>query len=161
MPKRNAHPKTWGSFLGATLAAAVVIAVWFPVRLIAEILKTADLSEKPDHRREAPALFREAYTLSRDLPSRNDFAESVLSQVTLPHSMHTALFEALRGLYAGNMMLDVPPIPDDLNGLDGIRWRDRLRTEIARIKSGSLGKMRSACLATVKSAHRCPSQDCR
>ena len=29
------------------------------------------------------------------------------------------------------MMLDVPPIPADLDNLDGIRWRDRMRREIA------------------------------
>ena len=31
------------------------------------------------------------------------------------------------------MMLTVPPIPADLEHLDGIRWRDRMRREIARM----------------------------
>ncbi len=57
MPQPAARPKTWGGFLGATFAAFIVIAIWFPIRLIAELLKTIDFSEKPDHGREAQRPF--------------------------------------------------------------------------------------------------------
>ena len=70
MPRRDPRPKTWGGFFGATLAAFVIIAIWFPIRLIHELLKAIDLSEKPDHTSEAQQLFREAYSLSCDLPEQ-------------------------------------------------------------------------------------------
>ncbi len=60
MPRHDPRPKSWGGFIGATLAALVIIAIWFPIRLIHEILKTIDFSEKPDHTKEAQQLFREA-----------------------------------------------------------------------------------------------------
>lgn len=152
MPQPQARPHTWGGFVGAMLAALVVIAIWFPIRLVAELLKTIDFSERPDHTAEASALFREAYSHSRDLPSRNDFAESVLRHVALPRSLHDAFFDALRKLYAENVMLEVPPIPANLEGLDGIRWRDSLRREIGRMRGGELVAMRRACLAGVEAA---------
>ena len=79
LPARASRPKTWGGFFGAALAACLIVAIWFPIRLVFEILKAVNLSPKPDHRREAQDLFRQAYDLSRDLPSRNDFAASVLT----------------------------------------------------------------------------------
>ena len=106
MPRRDPRPKTWGGFIGAMLAALLIIAIWFPIRLIAELLKTIDFSEAPDHAKEARQLFREAYSLSRDLPSRSAFADSVLDHVDPPRPLRDALFEALRDLYAENMMLD-------------------------------------------------------
>jgi hypothetical protein len=152
MPQPAARPKTWGGFLGATFAAFIVIAIWFPIRLIAELLKTIDFSERPDHSREAKDLFQEAYGLSRDLPTRSDFADSVLRHAALPRSLHDAFFEALRTLYAENMMLEVPPIPPDLENLDGIRWRDRMRREVARMKGDTLVNMRRACLTSIEAA---------
>ena len=135
MPRQDPRPKSWGGFIGATLAALVIIAIWFPIRLIHEILKAIDLSEKPDHTKEAQQLFREAYSLSLDLPSKSEFARSVLERADLPRPLHDAFFEAFRNLYAENMMLTVPPIPADLEHLDGIRWRDRMRREIARMRA--------------------------
>jgi hypothetical protein len=108
MPRREPRPKSWGGFLGATVAALVVIAIWFPIRLIHELLKAIDLSDKPDHSQEARELFREAYSRSCDLPSKSDFAHSVLDHAALPRALHDALFEAFRTLYAENMMLTVP-----------------------------------------------------
>jgi hypothetical protein len=152
MPRRDPRPKTWGGFIGATLTALVIIAIWFPIRLIHELLKAIDLSEKPDHTKDAQQLFREAYSLSCDLPSKSAFANSILEQVDLPRPLHDAFFEALRNLYAENMMLTAPPIPADLDNLDGIRWRDRMRLEIARMKGGTLAKMRHACVAAVQAS---------
>ncbi len=152
MPQPAARPRTWGGFLGAMIAALGIIAIWFPIRLIAELLKAIDFSEKPDHTREARELFRKAYSLSRDLPSKSDFADSVLRHVQLPRSLHDAFFEALRTLYAENMMLEVPPIPADLENLDGIRWRDRLRREIGRMNEASLIAMRKACVSGIETA---------
>jgi hypothetical protein len=152
MPQQPSRPRSWPGFFGALIAGLVIIAIWFPIRLVAELLKTIDFSARPDHRHEAQELFREAYSLSRDLPSRNDFANSVLRHVTLPHSLHDALFEALRQLYAENMMLEVPPIPAELESLDGIRWRDRMRREITRMKGDTLVRMRRACLAGIEVA---------
>jgi hypothetical protein len=63
LPSRQPLPKTWGGFFGAVLTAALLIAIWFPIRLVHELLRTLDLSAKPDHRAEAQALFREAYDL--------------------------------------------------------------------------------------------------
>ena len=152
MPRHDTRPKTWGGFIGATFAALVIIAVWFPIRLIHEILKTIDLTEKPDHTEEAQQLFREAYSLSCDLPSKSAFANSVLEHVDLPRPLHDAFFEALRTLYADNMMLAVPPIPADLDHLDGIRWRDRMRREIVRMKGGTLTEKRRACVAAAEAS---------
>jgi hypothetical protein len=152
MPRRDPRPKTWGGFIGATLTALLLVAIWFPIRLIAELLKTIDLSEKPDHRREAQALFREAYSLSCDLPNKTAFANSVLDHVNLPRALHDFFFGALSGLYADSMMLVVPPIPADLDHLDGIRWRDRMRREIPRMKGNTLVQMRRACLAGIEAA---------
>ena len=149
MPHREPRPKSWGAFIGAMLAALVIVAIWFPIRLIHELLKAIDLSEKPDHSQEARELFREAYSRSCDLPSKSDFARSVLDHAALPRALHDALFEAFRALYAENMMLIVPPIPADLEHLDGIRWRDRMRREIARMNAETTGKMRRACVAAV------------
>jgi hypothetical protein len=152
MPRREPRPKTWAGFIGATLAALVIIAVWFPIRLIHEILKAIDLSEKPDHAKEAQQLFREAFSLSLDLPSKSEFANSVLEHVDLPQLLYDAFFEALRNLYAENMMLTAPPIPADLEHLDGIRWRDRMRREIARMRGDTLTNMRRACRSAVEAA---------
>ena len=60
LPRSDPRPKSWGGFLGAMLAAIIIIAIWFPIRLIHELLKAIDLSEKPDHRDEARQLFQEA-----------------------------------------------------------------------------------------------------
>ncbi len=152
MPRHEPRPKTWGGFIGATLAAFFIIAIWFPIRLIHELLKAIDFSERPDHTKEARELFREAYSLSCDLPSKSDFANSVLGDVDLPRPLHEAFFEAFRALYAENMMLMVPPIPADLDHLDGIRWRDRMRREIGRMKGDTLTKMRRACIAAVEAS---------
>ena len=38
MPEAPARPKTWGGFVGAFVVAALGIAIWFPIRLVAEIL---------------------------------------------------------------------------------------------------------------------------
>jgi hypothetical protein len=70
----------------------------------------------------------------------------------LPTKLHDAFFESIRKLYAENMMLEVPTIPVDLDNLDGIRWRDRMRDEIARMKSGALDKMRPACQTAIEAA---------
>ena len=75
-------------------------AIWFPIRLIHELLKAIDFSEKPDHTQEARELFREAYSRSCDLPSKSEFARSVLDHAELPPALHDALFEAFRALYA-------------------------------------------------------------
>jgi hypothetical protein len=152
MPRQDPRPKTWAGFIGAMLAVLVIIAIWFPIRLIHEILKAIDLSEKPDHTKEAQQLFREAYSLSLDLPSKSEFAKSVLEHVDLPHPLYDAFFEALRNLYAENMMLTAPPIPADLEHLDGIRWRDRMRREIARMRGDTLTSMRRACRSAVETA---------
>ena len=84
LPSREPLPKTWGSFFGAVLTAGLLIAIWFPIRLIHELLRAIDFSEKSDHRAEAQALFREAYDRSRDVPSKAEFAISVLAPLTLP-----------------------------------------------------------------------------
>lgn len=152
LPARAARPKTLGGFIGAALAACAIIAIWFPIRLAHEIFKGFDFSDKPDRRREAQELFREAYALSRNLPTRAEFAASVLSAVELPRPLHDALFDGLRTLYAENILLDVPPIPDDLDALDGIRWRDRLKREIARMRGDAVPDMRSACRGAVANA---------
>lgn len=149
MPHAEHRPKSWGGFIGATLAAIIIVAIWFPIRLIHELLKAIDFSEKPDHAEEARRLFQEAYSLSCDLPSKTDFARSVLAHATLPPALHDAYFNAFRALYAENMMLVVPPIPADLDNLDGIRWRDRMRREIARMSGGALANIRSACIASL------------
>ena len=161
MPQPEARPRTWAGFLGALIAALLIIAIWFPIRLIAELLKTIDFSEKPDHTRQARELFRRAYSLSRDLPSKNDFANSVLRHVQLPRSLHDAFFKSLRSLYAENMMLEVPPIPADLDNLDGIRWRDRMRREIGRMNEASLIAMRKGMPRGDRSRRRLPAQDRR
>ena len=142
------------------LAALVIVAIWFPIRLIHELLKAIDLSEKPDHSQEARELFRQAYSRSCDLPSKSDFARSVLDHAALPRALHDALFEAFRALYAENMMLTVPPIPADLEHLDGIRWRDRMRREIARMNAETTGKMRRACVAAVNATVAAVPEDC-
>lgn len=130
--------------------AVAIIIVWFPSRFVAELLKAVDLSEKPDHTAEARELFRQAYSLSRDLTSKNDFADPVLRHVQLPPSLHDAFFDSLRSFYAGNMMLEVPPIPANLDNLDGIRWRDRMRREIGRMNEASHIAVRKACLAAIE-----------
>jgi hypothetical protein len=150
MPHASARPKSWGGFLDALVTATILIVIWFPIRLIHEILKTIDLSEKPDHSREAHDLFREAYARSLDLPSKSDFARAALASVDLPPVLHDALFEAFRTLYADNMMLAVPPMPADLEQLDGIRWRDRMRRETARMNPQTITRMQRACHAAAR-----------
>lgn len=152
MPRHDPRPKSWAGFIGATFAALVIIAIWFPIRLVHEILKAIDFSEKPDHTKEAQELFRDAYSLSLDLPTKSEFASSVLEHIDLPRRLHDALFEAFRNLYAENIMLTVPPIPADLEQLDGIRWRDRMRREIARMRGDAPSKMRRACRMAVESS---------
>ena len=85
----------------------------------------------------------------------------MLDHIDLPRSLHDAFFEALRNLYAENMMLVVPPIPADLDNLDGIRWRDRMRREIARMRGDTLVQMRRACVAAVEGATAALPQDPR
>lgn len=152
IPEGAKHQRTWGGFLGAACAAAVIVAVWFPIRLTAEILKAIPTNKPADHSAESQALFREAYERAADLPSPIAFADSVLRHVELPPALSDAFEEAIRKLYAENMMLSVPPIPADQAGLAGIRWRDRLRREIGRMTEGSLVAMRRACLQGVEAA---------
>ena len=108
MPQpRPRAPKSWGGFLGATLAALVIIAIWFPIRLIHELLKTIDFSEKPDHAQEAQDRFREAYSLLMRPPEQERLRRIRCSTMSLfPAVLHDAFFEAFRALYAENMMLD-------------------------------------------------------
>ena len=117
MPRPEPHQRTWGGFVGAAVTATFIVAVAFPIKLVAEIFKTIDLSDKPDRRAEAVALFREAHSLALDLPSKSEFARSVLEPLTLPTALHDAWHSALRQLYAENMPLETPVIPDDLDGL--------------------------------------------
>lgn len=152
MPRREPRPRSWGGFIGAAIMAVAIIVIWFPVRLIHELLKAIDLSEKPDYAEDALQLFREAYSLSCDLPDKSAFANSVLDGVDLPRPLYYVFHGALRALYADNMMLSVPPIPTDLDNLDGIRWRDRLRREIVRMRGDAPSKMRQACRVAVQGA---------
>ena len=78
MPEAASRPRTWGGFIGALAAAALVIVIWFPVRLIAEILKAIPTDRKADRRPESETLFRDAYVRAAALPSSTAFAESVL-----------------------------------------------------------------------------------
>jgi hypothetical protein len=149
MPHRESRPKSWPGFFGASIVAIVIVAIWFPIRLVHELLKAIDLSEKPDHSAEAQQLFQEAHVLALGLPGKTEFARSVLTRKTLPPALHDAFFEAFRTLYAENMMLTVPPMPLRLDDLDGIRWRDRMRREIARMKGDTVDRMRRACIAAV------------
>jgi hypothetical protein len=152
LPAAPSRPRTWGGFLGALAVAIVMIAIWFPIRLAHEILKALDLSDKPDRRAEAQALFRDAYELSRALPTKAEFASSALAPFSLPRSLHDALFDAVRDLYADNVMLDPPAIPADLDDLDGVRWRDALRRDIARLRGNLVGDMRRACQDAIEAA---------
>lgn len=152
MPEAAARPKTWGGFVGAFVVAALVIAVWFPIRLVAEILKAIPTDRKSDHRPESEALFRDAYERAAALPSPTAFAESVLRHVELPPAVHDAFETAIRKLYADNVMITVPPIPLNLDGLEAIRWRDRLRQEMPRMTESSLVAMRRACLEGIEAA---------
>ena len=144
--------RSWPSFIGAAIVALIILCIWFPIRLIAELLKAVDLSDKPDHRTEALALFKEAQSLSLDLPSKSEFARSVLQQLTLPTSLHNVWHKILRQLYAENMPLEISEIPDDLEGLDGVRWRDQTHRDITRMKGNALTDMRHACSLAVSSA---------
>jgi hypothetical protein len=152
MPQRSPRPKSWAGFFGALMVAAVIVVIWFPIRLIAEILKAIPTDRKPDHSAESQALFRDAFKRAADLPSAFTFAESVLVHTDLPTILRDAFGKALRRLYSENIMLEVPPIPGDLDGLDAIRWRDRLRREIVRMNERSLIAMRRACLSAIEAA---------
>ena len=152
LPSREPLPKTWGSFFGAVLTAGLLIAIWFPIRLIHELLRAIDFSEKSDHRAEAQALFREAYDRSRDVPSKAEFAISVLAPLTLPGPLRDALFDGLRQLYAENLLLEVPAPPEDQESLEAVRWRDRLRREMPRLNPAAVDAMRAACQKAVSSA---------
>lgn len=152
MPQQASRPRTWGGFFGALFVACAIVAIWFPIRLVAEILKAIPTDRKPDHRAESQALFREAYERAADLPAPSAFADSVLRHTDLSPAMRDAFRKALRSLYSENMMLDVPPIPADLDNLDAIRWRDRLRSEIGRMNESSLIAMRRACLESIEAA---------
>jgi hypothetical protein len=152
LPSRDPRPKTWCSFFGAAVAAGVLVAIWFPIRLVHEIVRTIDLSEKADHRAETQALFRQAFDLSLDLPSKAEFATSALAPLTLPGPLRDCLFDALRELYADNLLLDVPSPPADPESLDGIRWRDRLKREIPRLRPATVDAMRTACQDAIKTA---------
>jgi hypothetical protein len=147
IPKRQ---RTWTGFLLAAYTGLVIIAFWFPIRLTYELFKTINFTPKPDHRLEAQELFRQATLLAHDLPSSKAFVRSVLRHTDLPMSLHKAFQEALSALYAQNMLLAVPPVPSDLDGLEGIRWRDRLRLEIPRMNEETLIKMRHASLAAIE-----------
>lgn len=152
MPAAPAQPKTWGSFVGAFVVATLVIAIWFPIRLVAEILKAIPTDRKTDYRPESEALFRDAYERAAGLPSPTAFAESVLRHIELSPALYDTFETAIRKLYADNVMLTVPPIPLNLDGLDAIRWRDRLRQEIPRMNESSLVAMRRACLEGIEAA---------
>ena len=84
MPTPAPRPRSWAGFFGALATATFLIAVWFPIRLVHEVFKAIDLTEKPDHAAEAHQLFAEAFALSRNLPGKSEFARSVLENVELP-----------------------------------------------------------------------------
>ena len=150
MPGLPSRSRSWPGFFGALVAAALLMAIWFPIRLIFEILKTIDFHPKPDRRTEAHELFAQAFALSRDLPSPGEFSRSVLRHVDLPRSLAATFDAALRQLYSENLLLDPPPIPDDLETLEAIRWRDQLRRAIPRYNSASLVRMRRASLGAIE-----------
>jgi hypothetical protein len=150
MPALPSRKRSWAGFLAALVTALLLAAIWFPIRLIHEILKAINLSEKPDHTAEARRLYAEASELARALPSKSEFAKAALRGVDLPPPLHDFLFEAFRDLYAANMMLEPPPVPSKLDDLGGIRWRDRLRREIDRMRSGAVARMTAACTEAAK-----------
>ena len=150
MPALPSRTRSWPGFFGALFVMLVLVAIWFPIRLVAELLKTIDLSEKPDRAREMKELFREAYALTRDLPSPAEFAYSVLQHADLSPGLAGAFDVALRRLYADNMLLEPPPAPADPESLDAIRWRDRMRRAIARAKPAVLVEMRRAALEAIE-----------
>jgi len=53
------------------------------------------------------------------------------------------------GGFFGALLAAIVPIPSDLDNLHGIRWRDRLRREIARMRGRALSDMRRACVASL------------
>ena len=109
MPKFDfSRNRSWGGFFGALIVALILLCIWFPIRLLSELLKLVDLSEKPDHTLEAQQLFREAQALSLQLPSKSEFARSVLDTVNLPPAFHDAWHPILRELYASEMPLEIP-----------------------------------------------------
>ena len=148
-PELPSHPRSWGGFFGAAVAGLIVLVIWFPVRLIHEIIKALPLTQKPDHRSESEFLLNEALELSAELPSPTAFAESVLKFVELPPAMQQFFGPALCDLYSSNMMLHVPPMPQDLESLEGIRWRDRLRSATAQMTNSHLVAMRKACVESI------------
>jgi len=148
-PELPTQPRSWGGFLGAAFAGLIVLIIWFPVRLIHEIIKALPLTQKPDHRTESEILLREALELSAELPSPTAFAESVLKFVELPPALQQFFGPAICDLYSSNMMLNVPPMPRELESLEGIRWRDRLRNATARMTNSNLVAMRKACVESV------------
>jgi Type IV secretion-system coupling protein DNA-binding domain len=153
MPKTETqHQRSWGGFVGAALMALFLVVIAFPIKLLSEIFKAVDLSQKPDHRAEALQLFREAQALALELPSKSEFARSVLDTQNLPPALQDAWHAALRSLYAENMPLETPAIPDDLESLDGVRWRDRMRRDIQRMKSNAVADMRKACRSAITGA---------
>ena len=151
-PELPTQPRSWGGFFGAAVAALVVLVIWFPVRLIHEIIKALPLTQKPDHQTESQILLQEALELGAELPSPVAFAESVLKFVELPVALRQFFGPALCDLYSGNMMLNVPPMPLDLESLEGIRWRDSLRSAIPRMHNSSLVAMRKACIESIDAA---------
>ena len=97
------------------------------------------LGKARSYERGAATFPRRLFPLAR--PSEQERIRPLgLERVDLPRPLHDAFFEALRTLYAENMMLTVPPIPADLDHLDGIRWRDRMRREIARMRGDGLSQ---------------------
>src|SRR5665213_2372775 len=152
-PELPTQPRSWGGFFGAALAGLIVLVIWFPVRLIHEIIKALPLTQKPDHRTESEILLNEALELSAELPSPSAFAESVLKFVELPLAMQQFFGPALCDLYSSNMMLNVPPMPYDLESIEGIRWRDRLRNATTRMTNSNLVAMRKACVESVDAVY--------
>ena len=94
MPRQDPRPKTWAGFLGAMLTALVLVAIWFPIRLIYEILKAIDLSDKPDHTKEAQRTFpRRLFPLAR--PSEQERIRPLSFRARRPSPpLHDAFFEA-------------------------------------------------------------------
>ena len=93
-------PTTWGGFAGAALAAAAVTAARLPVQARRRDRKAADKPKGIDRKREARELFKEAYSLSLDLPTPAEFADSILVHFDLPDALQPVIFRVLRGLYA-------------------------------------------------------------
>ncbi|MGE3642882.1 MAG: ATP-binding protein [Beijerinckiaceae bacterium] len=152
MPQRAPLDKTWGGFFGGLAMAIIIIAIWFPVRLAAELLKTLPTNQKPDFRAESHALFADIHGKAADLPSPAEFAGAVLKDIQIHQPLREAFGKALRQLYSENLMLHVPAIPHDLDSLEAIRWRDLLKREGVRMNARTLSLMINSCRSAINAA---------